>query len=91
MRNPRRTASTSSALMIGLGLIAMVSILSASLKASFDKALSDTLRADLVITTSSFTPFSQDVASQDRRRRRGRGRVASSARAGSRSTAAIPS
>ena len=47
MRNPRRTASTSSALMIGLGLIAMVSILSASLKASFDAALSETLRADL--------------------------------------------
>ncbi|HEY6566452.1 MAG TPA: FtsX-like permease family protein [Actinomycetota bacterium] len=64
MRNPRRTAATSSALMIGLGLIAMVSILSASLKASFDKALSDTLRADLVITSSSFTPFSQDVATK---------------------------
>ena len=66
MRNPRRTAATSSALMIGLGLIAMVSILSASLKASFDKALADTLRADLVMTTSSFTPFSQDVAAKTR-------------------------
>jgi putative ABC transport system permease protein len=62
MRNPRRTAATSSALMIGLGLIAMVSILSASLKASFDAALQDTLRADLVMTSSSFTPFSQEVA-----------------------------
>jgi putative ABC transport system permease protein len=66
MRNPRRTAATSSALMIGLGLIAMVSILSASLKASFDVALQDTLRADLIITTSSFTPFSQDVAERAR-------------------------
>ena len=64
MRNPRRTAATSSALMIGLGLIAMVSILSASLKASFDAALQDTLRADLVLTSSSFLPFSQDVAAR---------------------------
>ncbi|HEY5859214.1 MAG TPA: FtsX-like permease family protein [Actinomycetota bacterium] len=64
MRNPRRTAATSSALMIGLGLIAMVSILSASLKASFDAALQDTLRADLVLTSSSFLPFSQEVAAR---------------------------
>ena len=62
MRNPRRTASTASALMIGLGLVAMVSILSASLKASFDAALTANLRADLIITTSSFTAFSPEVA-----------------------------
>ena len=37
-RNPRRTASTAAALMIGLGLVSMVAILSASLKASFDRA-----------------------------------------------------
>jgi len=64
MRNPRRTASTASALMIGLGLVAMVSILSASLKASFDAALSANLRADLILTTSSFTAFSPDVAAK---------------------------
>ncbi len=39
MRNPRRTARTSSALMIGLGLVAMVAVLASSLKASFDAAL----------------------------------------------------
>ena len=33
-RNPRRTASTASALMIGLGLVAFVSVFAASLKAS---------------------------------------------------------
>ena len=66
MRNPRRTASTASALMIGLGLIVMVSILSASLRASVDKTLSETLRADLTLGTSSFTPFSQDVAERAR-------------------------
>ena len=66
MRNPRRTASTASALMIGLGLVAMVAILSASLKASFDAALSDTLKADLVLSTSSFVPFSPDAAAKAR-------------------------
>ncbi len=64
MRNPRRTASTASALMIGLGLVAMVSILSASLKASFDAALSANLRADFILTTSSFNAFSPDVATK---------------------------
>jgi len=62
MRNPRRTASTASALMIGLGLVAMVAILAASLKASFDAALESTLKADLTLSTTSFTPFSPDVA-----------------------------
>jgi len=64
MRNPRRSASTASALMIGLGLVAMVAILAASLKASFDAALNDTLKADLVLSTSSFVPFSPDAAAK---------------------------
>ena len=75
MRNPRRTASTASALMIGLGLVAMVSILSASLKASFNAALDDTLRADLVFTTSC-SPRSARTWRTDRRRRRRGGRHA---------------
>ena len=62
MRNPRRTASTASALMIGLGLVAMVTVLAASLKASLDLTLEKALKADLVLTTSSQTPFSPDVA-----------------------------
>jgi putative ABC transport system permease protein len=64
MRNPRRTASTASALMIGLGLVAMVAILGASLKASFDVTIQKTLKADFVLSTSSFAPFSPDVAAK---------------------------
>jgi putative ABC transport system permease protein len=64
MRSPRRTAAAASALMIGLGLVAMVSILSASLKASFDAVLQKNLKADLILTTSSFTSFSPQVASK---------------------------
>lgn len=62
MRNPRRTAATASALMIGLGLVVMVTVLSASLRASVDATLTKTLKADLALSTSSFTPFSLDVA-----------------------------
>ena len=62
MRNPRRTASTASALMIGLGLVAMVTVLASSLKSSIDVAIEKALKADLVLTTSSSTPFSPDVA-----------------------------
>jgi putative ABC transport system permease protein len=62
MRSPRRTASTAAALMIGLGLVSMVAILAASLKASFDTALNATLKADYTLSTSSFTSFSPQVA-----------------------------
>ncbi|MGZ8631091.1 MAG: ABC transporter permease [Actinomycetota bacterium] len=61
MRSPRRTASTAAALMIGLGLVSMVAILAASLKASFDAALTETLKADFTLSTSSFVSFSPQV------------------------------
>jgi putative ABC transport system permease protein len=62
MRNPRRTASTAAALMIGLGLVAMVAIMAASLKASLFATLESTLKADLTVSTASFVPFSPDIA-----------------------------
>ncbi len=63
VRNPRRTATTSAALMIGLALVAMVSILAASVKSSTDDVLQRTLRADYLVTGSGgFQPFSQDAA-----------------------------
>jgi len=64
MRNPKRTARTASALMIGLGLVAMVAILASSLKASFDAALEKSLKADFTVATANFTPFSPDVATR---------------------------
>lgn len=66
MRNPRRTAATASALMIGLALVTMVTILSASLEASFTRALEETLRADLTVSAANFTPFSPEVAERIR-------------------------
>ncbi len=66
MRNPRRTASTSSALMIGLGLVAMVTVLAASLKSSINVTIEKSLKADLILSTSSQIPFSPDVADRVR-------------------------
>jgi len=61
-RNPRRTASTSSALMIGLGLVVFVSVFAASLRASVTSTLNAVLRADYTLSTSSFQPFSPQVS-----------------------------
>jgi putative ABC transport system permease protein len=63
MRNPRRTAATASALVIGLALVAMVAILGESAKAQVD-ASDSALRAELVIDTTQFTGFSPDVVAR---------------------------
>jgi putative ABC transport system permease protein len=62
MRSPRRTASTAAALMIGIGLVSFVAVFAASLRSSFSAALDETLKADFILTTGSFTPFSPQVA-----------------------------
>jgi putative ABC transport system permease protein len=62
MRNPKRTASTAAALMIGLGLVAFVSVFAQSIKASSNKILEETLKADYIVTNPQFTGFSQNVA-----------------------------
>ncbi len=67
MRSPRRTAATAAALMIGLGLVSFVSIVAASVKASVNATLERTLRADLILTSSSFAGFSPQLAADLRR------------------------
>jgi putative ABC transport system permease protein len=63
MRNPRRTASTSSALMIGLALVGTFAILGQSVKASIAETSSVTYRADFILASSSqIAPFSPEVA-----------------------------
>jgi putative ABC transport system permease protein len=53
VRNPRRTASTAAALMIGLTLVVSMGVLASSLKASFGGVLSERLTADLFVTVPS--------------------------------------
>ena len=60
MRNPRRTAATASALVIGLALVAMVAVLGQSAKAQIDASDSE-LEAELVLDTTQFTGFSPEV------------------------------
>jgi len=65
-RNPRRTATTAAALLIGVGLITFVSVFSASIKASANQGLDSMLKADYVVTGQSgfggVVPFSPLVA-----------------------------
>jgi putative ABC transport system permease protein len=58
-RNPQRTASTASALMIGLALVTLVSILAAGIVSSFRGAVKEIWRnADYAITAqNNFTPI----------------------------------
>ena len=64
MRNPRRTASTAAALMIGLALVTFVSIFAASIKASTTETLDRTIAADYILQNDTFMPFSPDLATR---------------------------
>jgi putative ABC transport system permease protein len=48
-RNPRRTGSTASALMIGLGIVSLFLVVNASLRASLDDTVDNQFRGDVVI------------------------------------------
>ena len=54
-RNPRRTAGTASALMVGVAVVTLFTVFAASLKASIDDATSRSFRGDLVIADDSFS------------------------------------
>jgi putative ABC transport system permease protein len=59
MRNPQRTASTASALMIGLALVTLVSVLAAGLKTRFESSVNSLFNADYALTaTDNFSPIS---------------------------------
>lgn len=61
LRNPRRLASTASALMIGLTLVTTVSVLGASASATISKSVVDQVRGDLQITSLTGTPFEKQI------------------------------
>src|SRR5215467_11705108 len=53
MRNPKRTAASASALMIGVGLIAFISIFATSAKASINATIDRTFAGDFVINSGA--------------------------------------
>ncbi|WP_340378350.1 ABC transporter permease [Streptomyces sp. SS7] len=61
VRNPRRTAATASALMIGLTLITGMTVMAGSLQKSIDKMASSAIRADYVVSMANGNPLSPDV------------------------------
>jgi putative ABC transport system permease protein len=61
-RNPRRTAATASALMLGLALVSLMSILGSSASASTDKALDKAVTSQFIVSNVIGTPFSTSVA-----------------------------
>lgn len=62
LRNPRRTASTAAALMIGLALIAAISVVATSVKASVSDLVAKQLTADFVLNGGGQTQFPPTVA-----------------------------
>jgi putative ABC transport system permease protein len=61
VRNPRRTAATASALMIGLTLITGLTVMAGSLQNAIDKMASSALKADYVVSMANGNELSPDV------------------------------
>jgi putative ABC transport system permease protein len=58
-RNPARTASTASALMIGLALVTLVGVLAAGLRSRFQDGVNQAFVANYAVTaTNNFSPIS---------------------------------
>jgi putative ABC transport system permease protein len=59
MRNPARTATTASALMIGLALVTFVGVLAAGLRTRFENTVDESFHANYAVTaTNNFSPIS---------------------------------
>ncbi len=66
MRNPRRTAATASALMVGLALVAMMSVLGKSAADSVDEAVEADITSQFIVSNVVGQSFSTAVADQIR-------------------------
>lgn len=64
MRNPKRTSTTASALMIGVGLVGFIAITAQSLKVSTVDAINQSVKGQYVVTTEGFgaTALPQSLA-----------------------------
>ncbi|WP_159768470.1 ABC transporter permease [Streptomyces sp. HM190] len=61
VRNPRRTAATASALMIGLTLITGMTVMAGSLQTAIGKMAADSITADYVVSMANGNYLSPDV------------------------------
>ncbi len=63
MRSPRRTAQTASALMVGLALVAAMSVFGASVSRSATSSVNQAISADLIVTPSGSGELSNSATS----------------------------
>ena len=63
MRSPRRTAQTASALMVGLALVAAISVFGASLSRSATSSADQAISADLIVSATGSGELSNSAAS----------------------------
>jgi putative ABC transport system permease protein len=61
-RQPRRTAATASALMIGLALVSALTIFATSAKTSIDQVIDRVIGAELLVSNQAQRPFPTSVA-----------------------------
>ncbi|MBK9739970.1 MAG: ABC transporter permease [Actinobacteria bacterium] len=61
-RQPRRTAATASALMIGLALVTALTIFATSAKSSINQVIDRTIGAEFLISNQTQRPFPEQVA-----------------------------
>ncbi len=54
MRNPRRTAGTATALMIGVGVVTLFTVFAASIKASINDTVAGSVKGQLVVGATGF-------------------------------------
>ncbi|AZS72810.1 ABC transporter [Streptomyces lydicus] len=62
VRNPRRTATTASALMVGLTLITGLTVIASGVQKGQENQISGALKADYVVSMATHTPLSPGVA-----------------------------
>ncbi|MFF3645810.1 ABC transporter permease [Streptomyces sp. NPDC002564] len=61
VRNPRRTASTAAALMIGLTLITAMTVIATSMGSAINKMAAGSLKADYSVSMANFQPLTPEV------------------------------
>ena len=68
MRNPKRTSATAAALMIGVGLVGLITIFAASARTSVNAAIDRSMKADYVVNSSGFGPGTIPITLEDQLR-----------------------
>ncbi|MFI2617798.1 ABC transporter permease [Streptomyces sp. NPDC018584] len=61
LRNPRRTASTAAALMIGLTLITAMTVVATSMSSAINKMAAGSMKADYSVSMANFQPLTPEV------------------------------